>query len=324
MKLRHPFRAGLALCLALGLPLSTWARPSLLDLESDLGQVVGGLCGGDPAQCGAAPVPAVAGQLDFDGGTYALDFRTLHFAFSRPSGGVLSFESLTVTADTAGSAALLSADLLAGKSYAVLDVVVPDPSGPGSTTLLSLQDAVLTSLDLASSGTLATLVLQFQGATTSWMGVSSSWSTVTGTGSGCTAPSGEQHVALAGNPPSLLGVGEVEAEYGLSLTPPPAAPGFGYTRSPVLTSACYLRTAGSGSTVADDFHRLSSLSATFATQLREESVEISSASITGYALSIEGSAFSETVTLGSVSGQLVTRTFSPLDGSLAGQTQTPF
>jgi len=317
-RMKRGARAALVVWLALVLPVTTAARPSLIDLESDLQQVVDGLCHGDPALCGLAAPSTVAGQLDFDG-TFALDFTSATFGFD--VGGTLSFDSLTATVDSSGLTAQLVIDLSTPKVYGVLRVIVPNPSGPGTTSILVLQNAVLQSVGSDSSGSGVALELAFDVAEMKWMGASSLWNQGTATGSGCTLGGGEQHVALAGNPASLLAPGEVEAGYSLFLASG-GGTSFQYDRAPVASSACVLRTAGSGIGFGDSFHRLSPLSDAFSTQLREESIDFSTAGIDEYTLTIEGASIRESVRYGFTNGLLTTRTFDPGTGSQTGQTQT--
>lgn len=311
-------RAGLALLLALLLPVSTSARPSLVDLDTDLQQVVDGLCHGDAALCGVAVPASVAGQLDFDG-AFALDFTSVTFGFD--VAGSLTFDSLSATVDASGLSAQLVTDLSTAKLYSKVDVIVPDPSGPGTATILNLQNVILESLSGDSSGGLVTLELVFAIAEMKWMGASSLWNQVGGVGSGCTLSGGEQHVALAGSSASLLAPGEVEAGYALYVASPGGV-AFQYDRAPVASSACLLRTAGAHITVGDSFHRLSPLSDTFSAQLRAESIDFSSALIGEYTLVIEAASMRESVRYGTLSGLLTTRTFDPGTGSQTGQVQT--
>ncbi len=306
--------------LSLLIPISTSARPSLIDLESDLQQVVDGLCHGDPALCGLGAPAVVGGQLDFDSGTFQVDFTSLTFGYTKPGAGAFAFDDLTATVDAAGLAAILVGELASSTIYDV-DVIVPDPSGPGSVILLALQNVRIDDLALSSSGTSAAITLGFTIAQFDWMGSNSSWNQVTSTGSGCTAPGGDKMVALAGNSPSLLAPSEIEVTYFLFIGP--GGLGFRFGRSPVASSACYLQTVASGTTVADSFSRLSPLSDTFATQLRDESIDFTTALLESYTLTIEGTEMDELVTYGATMGTLTTRTFSPVDGSVTSETSQP-
>ena len=317
-------RAGVVVASMLLLPVATSARPSLVDLDADVQQIVDALCHGDPALCGLAAPAQVGGQLDFDGGTFVTDFTALTFGFSKPVAGMLSFDALEATVDATGLTALLLADLAGSKVYSKVEVIVPNPTpGPATVVLLELTDAVLEQVETDATGASARLRMTFLAAELSWMGLQSGWDGFLSSGSGCTAPGGEQHVALAGSSASLLAVGEVEAEYGLTV-PSLGTVGFQLTRAPVATSACTLRTTGSGTTLADSFHRLSPLSDTFGSQLRDESVDFSTALITDYSLHLEHGEMRETVTYDAVAGQLTTRTFDPGTGAQTGQTQQAF
>jgi hypothetical protein len=302
--------------LTLLFPLSTAARPSLVDLDGDLQQVVDGLCHGDPALCGQPAPASVAGQLDFDSGTFVLDFTSLHFGYAKPVGGAFAFDDLTATVDSAGLSAILAGELASSTVYDV-EVIVPDPSGPGNVTLLALQNATLEELTLDASGTSAQLRVAFTIAQLSWMGSSSSWNEGLGSGSGCTAPGGDKHVSLAGNPASLLGPGEIDVFYSVFLSG--SGLGFEWSRAPIASSACYLRTVASGTSIPQDFHRLSPLSETFASQLRDESIDFSVAVVESWGLTIEGGEMRERVVYGSTTGTLTSRSFSPVDGSLTSQ-----
>ena len=301
---------------AVALPLPTAARPSLVDLDGDLTRVVDGLCHGDAALCGQAAPTAVAGQLDFDGGSFQLDFRSLRFGYTKPGGGAFGFDDLTATVDTPGLTALLAGELASGTVYDV-DVIVPDPSGPGSLTLLSLQNVTIEDLGVDSSGVTASITLAFTIAQVSWLGMTSSWNEGLSSGAGCIASGGDKHVALAGNPPSLLKPSEIEVDYFLYLAGSGLA--FSFERAPAASSACYLRAVATGVNLPEGFQRLSPLSETFATALFDETIDFTNGVVESYALTVDGTGMRERFVYAPGIGTLTTRGFSPVDGSLVSE-----
>jgi hypothetical protein len=307
----------LAGIVTLALPSSTFARPSLIGLEAELQQVVDGLCHGDPALCGLAAPLSVAGQIDFDAGTYIADFAELRFSLTHAALGAFDFEDLEITVDTSGLGAQLSAELAAITVFSKVDIVVPNPSGPGNVTILSLGKAVIESIGLAADGSWTPMTLDFTAATYAWLGATSAWDQVLSSGSGCTAPNGEKHVALAGNDASLLNPGEVEADFGLAVAKPFGASttvGFNYRRVPAASSACLLRHTAQAPNFEASFSRLSPLSDLFATPLPEEIVDVKTSTIHTYDLLISGSDYQEEILLQSITADLTTKTFNPGTG----------
>lgn len=314
----HWLPALLAFCVALALPASTLARPSLIGLEADLQQVLDGLCHGDPALCGKAAPLSVVGQIDFDSGAIVADFAELVFAFGTPGAGGFAFENLQITVDTSGLSAPLSGDLASGTTFPTVDIIVPNPSGPGDVTILALQTVGIRSMELVAGGSFTAMELDFTKVQYSWLGQSSDWDIQFNTGGGCTVAPGEKHVALNGNDPSLLNAGEVEADFGLGVSRPPLAAAtltFSHTRESVASSPCHLRHAATGATFEAVFSRLSPLSDTFATQLIEEGIDVKLSLIDSYTLSISARGFEERIELESISADLTTKTFNPITGA---------
>jgi len=303
---------------------SAQGRPSLVDLDATLDQVVNGLCNGDASSCGTTPVTPVAGQIDF--GLFQADFSSLRFAMTKPSGGSAVIEDVSVTVDVAAMTAIVVERLSAGWIFANVTAVVPDPSGPGNTTIFDFFNAVLQSIDVTSDGSRVELVFGVEQATYSWLGASSSFDQLTGAVGGCVVPGGEKHVALAGNDSSLLGPGDIEASFGLMFDTSggPVTQAFRYARPPTATSACLLRTVGNAVSLVANFDRLSPLSDTFGMQLAEETVDITSSTIATYELVIDGASMDETLMLDLTSGKITSREFNPVDGSLLTDTTFSF
>ncbi len=299
------------------LPLPTEARPSLVDLDADLAQVVDGLCHGDAALCGQAAPTTVAGQLDFDAGSFQMDFRSLRFGYTKLGGGSFGFDDLTATVDTPGLTALLVGSVRVSTIYDV-EIIVPDPTGPGSVTLLSLQNVTIEDISVDSSGATASITLAFSVAEISWLGATSSWNVGLSSGAGCIAAGGDKHVALAGNPAILLTPGQIEVSYFLFASGPGI--GFAFERAPAASSACYLRATATGANVPETVQRMSPLSETFSTPLYDETIEFTNGVHESYALTIEGTEMRERFVYSGSIGTLTTRTFSPIDGSLASET----
>lgn len=313
----------LALAL-LALPeAATAQRPSLLDLDATLDQVVNGLCNGDASTCGTTPTPAVAGQIDILSGTYVLDFTDLSFGLLSP-GLSFAFEFLVATVDTEDTTALLLDPVITGQTIASLDVRVPDPQGPGDVTVLRVMDVRLESLDVDGSSSLAVLKLSFSEAEFTWLGAMSGWDDTAGTASGCQVAAGEKHVALAGNDPSLLGAGDVEAGFAFGAQTM-GVPTLSYTRASVASSPCYLRSTAQQQDPQPILRRLSPLSDTFGTQLHAETVDLTSSSIESYRLSIDASGLLDTIVLdGPPTGKLTTKTFDAGTGVETGSFDTSF
>lgn len=289
-----------------------WARPSLIVQEAELQQVIDGLCHGDPALCGLSAPLVVAGQLDFDG-LFQADFFDLTFGFVKNNPGALAYEELTASVDASEIGTMLTQVALSVMSLGTVTVVVPDPQGPGNVAILELTNAFITSID-SSGGRATTVKLGFEKANYSWLGSTSEWDQNMGTGAGCTIPNGESNVARNGTSVPL-GPGDREAEFAFGITPPLPQLGFELTRTPRSTSACVLRHAATAVNLDVDVHRLSPLSDTFATQLREQSLEITNSKVGDYQLHIVGTEFTETIEIDITASQLTTRTFNPGNGN---------
>lgn len=324
---RFAIAAALAalLCAALAPPPAA-ARPSLIDLDADLTQVIDGLCGGDPATCGTTPALPVAGQIDFDG-QFQVDFVSLRFGYDKPMGGAFAFRRTAVMLDRTSVTTALFSGLLTATNYSAVTVQVPDPvSPPGNTVILTLEDAKVRSVD-TGSGPQPSLELEFRKATYSWLGSVASWTTQFGVGNGCTVPSGLEYIALAGNSPGLLNPGELEASYGFGSSVPTgggsASFSFSFGGTPDAQSPCYLRTTGNAGNVDADFHRLHPDSDALGMQLREETLDLTTSVVTSYELLIEGTSLSETTVVAPGSGELRTTTFDAM-GNPTGTTKQIF
>jgi hypothetical protein len=313
------------LCL---LPTAVFARPSLVDMDTNLQQLVDALCHGDPALCGLPAPNVVAGQVDLDNGLATVDFSELTFGFSRPlGGGSLSYDRVVATVDTAGQTAQLVDETGSGTNFSKVEIIVPDLQGPGNTTILTLESVVIRKLGVDEGPGWTSIELEFVKAMYAWLGNQSDYDQLSQTGNGCTVPNGEQHVALNGNAPSLLGPGELEASFGLVVTTMGGGgglvPTIESTRDLGSTSSCWLRHVSTSQNVDTDFHRLSPLSDTFATQLREESFETNTAAVFDYELSLRGATLTERIQLDLGAAVLTTRTFNPATGAQTGAHSFP-
>jgi len=328
---RRPLRRpGVLALLSLGLALAPLGaahaqRPSLVDLDTTVDQVVDGLCNGDASTCGATPQTPVAGQIDF-GGLFAGDFSRLRFAITKPSGGPASIGEVEVSMDPTPLTAVVVDRLAAGFTFGSVVATVPNPSGPGSVPILTFSDAVLVSAEVSSDGSRAALTFSVGAVAASWLGSQSSYDQGTQAAAGCTVPPGERHVALAGNDGSLLGPADIEADFalGFSTSGGPLTTAFSYGRVPVASSACLVRTVATAVNLQAEFHRLSPLSDTFATALEEETVEITSAVATSHELLIEGTTIRESIALDVSAGKLTSREFDPGTGAEVGAIPVNF
>jgi len=314
-RIRYAARAtrasAVGLLVAVLLAGAAWSRPSLIDNAAQLQQIISGLCHGDAALCGL-PAPLVfAGQVNF--GVYKGDFFELSFGYDKPVLGQLAFIPLTVTMNTALFESQLTDDLLNATVHNGVTVQVPDPTGPGQLTLLELDGVVVTSVD-TTGGSNAIVSLTFTKATMDWLGEDAVWDAGMMTGGGCFVPSSEQHVALRGNDASLLAGGEIEADFSLGVAAPSSL-SFALERKIGLTSPCYLQHTGFGINLLVDVHRLSPLSDTFATQLREQSLQVTTSTVTAYRLQISGTDLDEVITVDIGAASLTTRTFNAGTGA---------
>lgn len=294
-------------------------RPSLVDLDARLTQVVDGLCAGDASTCGIASGVPVAGQVDLDGGALVVDFHTLTFAFDHPSGSSASFDLVQVEIAANEFVPILLDWIDTQLTLNDLTVLVPDSKGGGSVTMLTFGTVTLQRLESTGANGRATLHFAFRDVTFDWLGSTSSWDSVLSTGSGCTV-SAPAYVSLAGNDSALLGPGEHAVDpFAFGLYAPvgggQASTSFEFSGPPNAVSACLLQTGAGGGAITPTFDRLSPLSGTLSTALKEHTVQATSGSIASYRLDIEGATLRESVTLQLGAGSITSRTFDPTTGA---------
>ncbi len=299
-------------------------RPSLIDLQATLDQVVSGLCDGDPATCGPAAMPAV-GTLTFAPGTtnesvlplvdlsLSID-NTIVCSPNCAYAGQGSFSPVSATVEQTSQAALLIS-LLASGALVAANVSVPTVGG-GTLDLL-FTGAALTSFAAADTPGRAQLGFAYQQISLQWQGGVSGWNLTTATGSGCTVPAGEVHVDLAGNAASGLNPGEIEATYTFGVAASGGShPALAFGRRP--PNPCYLRGTAARQIVSMTFDRLWSQDDAFANRQSVETVDVVNALIDRWELRLASGVVGEAIDLLLADGTLTTRAFDSGTGKQTG------
>ena len=306
--------AALALSLALADPAAA-QRPSLIDLQATLDGLVS-----PPPAAAAGTIRFVSSSLDT---TFPLvDLRLtadlpVTCTTSCTPGATAAFSPVRATVEPTAELALLTQEYLTGASFQTsVDI-------PSETGLLQFTSVFLRAIDADEVAGRVVLEFDFVSIQLNVQGTQSEWNTSFATGSGCSIPPSELHLELAGNAPSNLQSGEIEASFALGIAgfPVPRAT-FRFERTP--PNACYLRGSASGQVFAVGFERLWDGNDTFpATRQVLQEVDLTTAFVDEWRLIVESGAVREEIELVPV-GSLTTREFSPVDGSLVDEQSTSF
>jgi hypothetical protein len=309
-------------------------RPSLIDLQATLDQVVTGLCNGDSATCGVAVPAAAAGQLIFDPGgpdeailsLVELDLTidpNLNCTATCVAASAPVLEDVTATVlSSEASGSLLAA--LVTTAFPIAHVVVPNPAGGGTVLALRLFNPLLEQLTHSSTPGRSDLRFTATRVRFDWLSSTSEWNFATGTGTGCTVPASEAHVELAGNPTSALLSGEIAAVYGLGVegTGGGADPTLAVRRAP--PNACHLRGAASTQLMKPRYDRLWARDAEFPARQSVETLDVGAGWVDRWTLHVRSGVLAESIEMIPLSGTLDLRTFDDTTGAEVSNTSVPF
>ena len=310
-------------------PAAQADRPSLIDLQGTVDQLVDGLCDGDAATCGAPPPPAASGALVFEPGPGEISLGLVDIGIvadvpvsctlSCVPAGAVSFSSAHATLLHTSAVATLSSYLITSQLSQRVEVVLPSDG-----TVLSFDNVRVQTLSSAEVPGRVTMEFVYENLRFDWQGTSSEWNLATHLAKGCTIPSHQMHVELAGNDPSSLQAGEIGSVYLLGLLAAGAntRPSISFTRTP--PDACYLRGASTAQSFDVDFERLWESDDQFAGRQAIETLGLTNAFADRYELRIESGTVTEETILIPQAGMLTTREFSPVDGSQTAGGSTSF
>ncbi|MGH0031843.1 MAG: hypothetical protein ACQGVC_18800 [Myxococcota bacterium] len=316
--MKHPSllrRIAFVLGLALAVPALA-DRPSLIDLQAALDDHL-------------SPAPAAAsGTIRFVGSGFDFTFPLVDLRLSAQvpiactptcaPAGTTGFAPVRATLVDTFEVALLTAEFLGGAT--IQDVYVSIPSEPA---LLQLSSAFLDSIAADAVAGRTVVEIPYLVAELEVQGLDSMWNTGNSTGGGCSVPASEAHIDLAGNDPSNLQAGEIEASSALGFSPQPSPhPTLTFSRTP--PNPCYLRGSGSAQTFPVTFERLWESSDAFpGTRQVAQEVDLTSAFVDHWTFFVESGELREEITL-FPAGTLWVREFDPGNGQLLNEEKANF
>lgn len=303
----HRFAFALILGVLLAASSARADRPSLVDLQATLDAHV------------SPPAATAVGTIRFSDPSIDVIFDLVDLELTADvpvscttscNPGLVSYAPVRVTMEQTSELALLVAHSL--PSGSVQDVLVTIPS---QTNVLRFQNVQIQSVQSDDVAERSVVEFDFAYIQMDWQGASSAWDIQTVTGSGCTIPSGEVHIELAGSAPSNLQSGEIESVHQLGLESGSALPTLSLDRTP--PNPCYVRSLGSVLLFNVELRRLWANNDQFPTsrQFVEELI-LTGTFIDSWTLHIESGVLREEIAL-HPSGDLRIREFSPVDGSVS-------
>lgn len=298
-------------------------RPSLIDMQATVDQVVTGLCEGDAATCGTSPPAPAVGTIVLDPNKpVPLELVELSLSVSRPfncnpvcaPGGSTSFLGVSATVLQGKSAGLLTLYVLNGNSTGQVEVALP-----GEGRVLTFHDVIIESISQADEHGRVDIQFQFSYIRVEWQGKEALWNLTTQNGYGCHVDHVYTHVDLAGNSPANLLQQEYEAAYTMAVQPFNATfvRRVSLTRSP--PDPCYLtRITGMGSGLSFEvsFERLWESNDEFPIARQAiDSIILTDAFIETWQLIIRSGEVTEHVGLIIQTGSATFREFDPATGA---------
>ena len=315
-------------------PAVSQGRPSLVDLDAELGQVVDGLCNGDAALCGMTQLPSLGGRVVFDPGAgkdeIDVPLQSLELVIETLGTGKNLIEKLDFIAEASEPLSALTERVFQATTIPSVEVYVPDPVGAGETKVLTFTSVIVTGVEIDESAqerrriSLALVAIQFD-----WLSSSSSWDFEFNIGSsGC--PDERPQISLQGNPASVLDGDEEPTTFDFMVTRPlPGSIGSGgggpvfdaalvATRTPTRT--CLMTTATGAATYIDPYVQLWTRASEFTFPPAKRAFELEedggSWEFEKYSILIDGGTVRERLQL-DANGQflMTTRSYDPVNGN---------